>query len=168
MASVSSLGIGSGLDLNTLLDQLTTAENAPLTLLQNQQTAYQAKLSAYGTVQSVLSAFQSTASKLADATTFSSVKASVSNTAVMSVATSSPPKPPAASPKFQPKKSPEMTAPTPKDVICDPACGTAGFLIAASEHLVEHHSDAIYKDAAAKDPQDASGCKCSKGGTCGN
>ena len=29
-----------------------------------------------------------------------------------------------------------MTAPTPKDVICDPACGTAGFLVAASEHLV--------------------------------
>ncbi len=39
----------------------------------------------------------------------------------------------------------EMTAPTPKDVICDPACGTAGFLIAASEHLVAHHSDSIYK-----------------------
>jgi type I restriction enzyme M protein len=44
----------------------------------------------------------------------------------------------------------EMTAPTPKDVICDPACGTAGFLIAASEHLVEHHGDAIYKNAAAR------------------
>ena len=44
----------------------------------------------------------------------------------------------------------DMTAPTPKDVICDPACGTAGFLIAASEYLVEHHSDAIYKDAAAR------------------
>jgi type I restriction enzyme M protein len=44
----------------------------------------------------------------------------------------------------------DMTAPTPKDVICDPACGTAGFLIAASEHLVEHHSDSIYKDAAAR------------------
>lgn len=29
----------------------------------------------------------------------------------------------------------EMVAPTPKDEICDPACGTAGFLIAASEHL---------------------------------
>lgn len=39
----------------------------------------------------------------------------------------------------------EMTAPTPKDIICDPACGTAGFLIAASEHLVAHHSDSIYK-----------------------
>ncbi len=41
----------------------------------------------------------------------------------------------------------EMTAPTPKDVICDPACGTGGFLVAASEHLVEHHGDRIYKDA---------------------
>lgn len=28
-----------------------------------------------------------------------------------------------------------MTAPTPKDEICDPACGTAGFLIAAGEYL---------------------------------
>ena len=44
----------------------------------------------------------------------------------------------------------DMTAPTPKDVICDPACGTAGFLVAASEHLVEHHSDTIYKDAAPR------------------
>ncbi|SFI83008.1 N-6 DNA methylase [Nitrosomonas sp. Nm34] len=30
----------------------------------------------------------------------------------------------------------EMTAPTPKDIICDPACGSAGFLIAASEYLI--------------------------------
>ena len=44
----------------------------------------------------------------------------------------------------------DMTAPTPKDVICDPACGTAGFLVAASEHLVEHHGDRIYKDAQAR------------------
>ncbi len=33
----------------------------------------------------------------------------------------------------------EMTAPTPRDVICDPACGTAGFLIAAAEYLRGHH-----------------------------
>jgi len=44
----------------------------------------------------------------------------------------------------------DMTAPTAKDVICDPACGTAGFLIAASEYMHEHHSDTIYKDAAAR------------------
>ena len=44
----------------------------------------------------------------------------------------------------------DMTAPTPEDVICDPACGTAGFLVAASEYLVEHHGDRIYKDAQAR------------------
>ena len=44
----------------------------------------------------------------------------------------------------------DMVAPTPKDVICDPACGTAGFLIAAAEYLVEHDSETIYKDAAAR------------------
>ena len=44
----------------------------------------------------------------------------------------------------------DMTAPTPKDVICDPACGTAGFLIAASEYLTEHHSDTVYKSAASR------------------
>jgi type I restriction enzyme M protein len=43
-----------------------------------------------------------------------------------------------------------MTAPTPDDVICDPACGTAGFLIAASEHLRTHHSEAIYKSEASR------------------
>ena len=43
-----------------------------------------------------------------------------------------------------------MTAPTPNDVICDPACGTAGFLVAASEHLVEHHGDRIYRNARAR------------------
>ncbi|NKB72636.1 MAG: N-6 DNA methylase [Candidatus Latescibacteria bacterium] len=44
----------------------------------------------------------------------------------------------------------DMTAPTPNDTICDPACGTAGFLIAASEHLRTHHGEAIYKDAEAR------------------
>jgi type I restriction enzyme M protein len=44
----------------------------------------------------------------------------------------------------------EMTAPQPKDVICDPACGTAGFLITASEYLHQHHDDAIYKSAATR------------------
>ncbi|MBL7250077.1 type I restriction-modification system subunit M [Alloalcanivorax marinus] len=44
----------------------------------------------------------------------------------------------------------EMTAPTPKDVICDPACGTAGFLVAASEYIQQHHSKAIYKNEEAR------------------
>lgn len=39
----------------------------------------------------------------------------------------------------------DMTAPTPEDTICDPACGTAGFLIAASEYMQEQHGDVIFK-----------------------
>ncbi len=33
----------------------------------------------------------------------------------------------------------EMTAPQPSDEICDPACGTAGFLVAASEYVRDQH-----------------------------
>lgn len=38
----------------------------------------------------------------------------------------------------------EMMAPTPADTICDPACGTAGFLVASAEYLLAHHQAAIY------------------------
>ncbi|MCD1144431.1 type I restriction-modification system subunit M [Kocuria sp. LUK] len=44
----------------------------------------------------------------------------------------------------------EMTAPTPDDRICDPACGTAGFLVAASEY-VRTHSSEVMTDAAARE-----------------
>ena len=37
-----------------------------------------------------------------------------------------------------------MTAPTPKDEICDPACGTAGFLVAAGEYLRRTHPEALH------------------------
>lgn len=37
----------------------------------------------------------------------------------------------------------EMMAPTPTDVVCDPACGTAGFLVAVGEYLREHHPEAL-------------------------
>jgi len=40
----------------------------------------------------------------------------------------------------------DMMAPKPSDTICDPACGTAGFLVAASEYLNAHHRDEIYAD----------------------
>lgn len=39
----------------------------------------------------------------------------------------------------------ELMEPTPEDVICDPAGGSAGFLVAASEQLWEHHEESFYK-----------------------
>jgi type I restriction enzyme M protein len=38
----------------------------------------------------------------------------------------------------------ELTAPQPTDIICDPACGTAGFLVAAGEHLRERHPNILH------------------------
>src|SRR5207237_1779817 len=35
----------------------------------------------------------------------------------------------------------EMVAPKPDDVMCDPACGTGGFLVAAGEYLRETHPE---------------------------
>ncbi len=40
----------------------------------------------------------------------------------------------------------ELMAPSPKDVICDPASGTCGFLVAAGEYLREHHKG-LFRDA---------------------
>ncbi len=37
----------------------------------------------------------------------------------------------------------EITAPTPKDVVCDPAAGTCGFLVAVGEYLRERHSRSL-------------------------
>jgi type I restriction enzyme M protein len=39
----------------------------------------------------------------------------------------------------------ELVAPKPEDVICDPACGTCGFLVAAGEYLRKHHA-ALFRD----------------------
>jgi type I restriction enzyme M protein len=38
----------------------------------------------------------------------------------------------------------ELTGPQPNDVICDPACGTAGFLVAAGEYLRERHPNLLH------------------------
>src|ERR1700689_3356379 len=40
----------------------------------------------------------------------------------------------------------EMTAPRPTDVLCAPACGTAGFLIAAGEYLRQHNPQMLRDD----------------------
>jgi len=68
--AISSLGVGSNLDLSGLLDKIANAERQPLVALQKQQISYTAKLSAYGSLQNVLGSFQAAATKLSDATLF--------------------------------------------------------------------------------------------------
>jgi type I restriction enzyme M protein len=44
----------------------------------------------------------------------------------------------------------ELVAPTPEDVMCDPACGTCGFPIAVSEYLRKHHGKLFQNDKLRK------------------
>ena len=45
----------------------------------------------------------------------------------------------------------EMIEPKPMDTICDPACGSAGFLVAAGEYLKENYRNEIFFDRIKKD-----------------
>jgi type I restriction enzyme M protein len=45
----------------------------------------------------------------------------------------------------------ELMAPQPDDVICDPACGTSGFLITAGDYLKEHCKEEIFFNKQKKD-----------------
>jgi type I restriction enzyme M protein len=40
----------------------------------------------------------------------------------------------------------ELVAPKPEDVVCDPACGTCGFLVAVGEYLREHDQKLFQSD----------------------
>jgi type I restriction enzyme M protein len=44
----------------------------------------------------------------------------------------------------------EMMRPTPEDVICDPAAGTCGFLVAAGEYIRENHPQALRDEKRRK------------------
>ena len=45
----------------------------------------------------------------------------------------------------------DMMRPCPTDTICDPACGTSGFLVTAGEYLRENHHNEIFFDKKNKD-----------------
>ncbi|OUS10624.1 hypothetical protein A9Q90_00660 [Gammaproteobacteria bacterium 54_18_T64] len=86
MASISSLGIGSGLDLGSLVGQLVAAERAPAeNRLARQEAGFQADLSAFGSLQSVLSSFQSALEGVQDLSTYTKRNSSASDSSVLTV-----------------------------------------------------------------------------------
>lgn len=89
MATITSLGVGSGLDLTGLLDQLQAAERgklAPITLQKKQQ---QAKISAYGQLQTSLNSFQDALAKLNDPKLYQSLSANVRGDAIKATTSAS-------------------------------------------------------------------------------
>lgn len=66
--ALSSPGLGSNLDVNSIISQLMALEQRPLTALARKEAAYQSKISALGSLKGALSAVQTAAATLVPAT----------------------------------------------------------------------------------------------------
>jgi len=82
-------GIGSNLDINSLVSQLMQIERRPLAVMAASAQAVRAKVSALGTLKSALATFQGAAAKLDDIASFRAYQASVADSSVLTVIASS-------------------------------------------------------------------------------
>lgn len=90
MAGISSMGIGSGLDIGSLVDQLVAAERTPTqNRLNRQEALLQAKISAFGTIKSAISDFSGKVNALKDPNIFSSFRATSTDNAAITASTTS-------------------------------------------------------------------------------
>ena len=80
---ISSAGIGSGLDVNGIVTSLMGVEQKPLTAVTKQKTDYQSQVSAYGSLKSSLSTFQTAVSALSTTSKFNAQTVTSSNTSVL-------------------------------------------------------------------------------------
>jgi flagellar hook-associated protein 2 len=87
-ATISSLGVGSGLDANTIVSKLVSLERQPITDLQTQAEKLQTKISAYGQIQSAVSTFRDAAKKLANPDVWASTIATSADSTAVSFSTS--------------------------------------------------------------------------------
>ncbi|MGZ5199572.1 MAG: flagellar filament capping protein FliD [Telluria sp.] len=90
MATISSPGIGSNLDVNGIVSKLMAVESQPLTVLQQKEASYLAKITAYGSVKGSLSSFQTAVNALNSTTVFSGMSTSATDSSVLSATTSGP------------------------------------------------------------------------------
>jgi len=87
--AISSTGIGSGLDVKSIVSALVAIEKQPLTALQKTATKYQTQLSLYGTIKSQTSTLYDAAALLSGSSGWNSQTASSSNATAVSVTTGS-------------------------------------------------------------------------------
>ena len=85
MATISSAGIGSGINVESVVSQLVSLEKKPLASLQSLASSMQTKLSIYGSVKSQFSALSDAAAKLGNDSGWSAVTGSSSNATAVAV-----------------------------------------------------------------------------------
>lgn len=90
MATITSAGLGSGLDIEGLVTKLVSAEGQPAALrLNKKEVALQADLSAFGTLKGTLSSFQASIQNMKLASDFQKRTATSSNTDLFTVSAGS-------------------------------------------------------------------------------
>lgn len=89
MATISTTGIGSGLDVGTILTKLEALERKPIDSLQTAAKSIDSKISAYGKIQSLMSTLRDSAASLASSTLWKQGTATPSDTTVMSATATS-------------------------------------------------------------------------------
>ena len=90
MPAITSAGLGSGLDIESLVSKLVAAEGQPASLrLATKEAKLQTDLSALGSLKGALSAFQTSVQGLKDASAFQPRTALSSNTDLFTVAANS-------------------------------------------------------------------------------
>lgn len=87
--AISSAGLGSGLDVKSIVSQLMAAERQPLTKLDKTEASYQAKLTAYGSLKGAMSSFQSAVSGMSNVSMFKTFKATPADSSILTATTSS-------------------------------------------------------------------------------
>jgi flagellar hook-associated protein 2 len=80
--AISSPGIGSNLDINSIVTQLMSIERQPLVQLDTKEASFQAQLSAYGNLKGALSAFQTSVTALNSVSRFQARTVTSSDQAV--------------------------------------------------------------------------------------
>ena len=85
MATISSPGIGSGLDVKSIVSQLVALEKQPLSKLQVQAATVQTRISAFGQIKSLISTVSDAASNLNSLTTYNAVTTSSSNSTAVAI-----------------------------------------------------------------------------------
>lgn len=84
---VSATGIGSGLDISLIVEQLVQQASRPLHALQYQQSFYKGQLSAYGQLKNALSTFQDKIQDLNSLNAFVKHSATSSDEEILSATT---------------------------------------------------------------------------------
>lgn len=87
--TITSLGIGTGIDANSIVEKLMTLERVPLNILNQREVSYNAKISAFGSLKTRFDAIKTAADNMADPAKLAAFTPTVGDSDVLSASAGS-------------------------------------------------------------------------------